>query len=868
MWGRRYEEDLQEEFRAHLEIEIAQLVERGLTREQAEIEARRRFGNDALIREVTRATRRFTRLERVWQDVRYAARVLRRSPGFTAATVLSLALGIGASTAVFSIADTVYLRPLPYAQAARLAWVGMRFPSLAIPWEFVLSPDYVVWRRDNRSFQQLAATQANGSNIMLRGGTEPIEVHVGRVSSNFLATFATAPALGRDFLPQEELPGGPKAVLLTDRFWRDEYHTRRDAVGSAITLDGQPYTVAGVLPPSFVFPMDVKLDLLTTLPVSPAAAHHDRSMSTWAVFGRLKPGVTLAQARAEVDTLFAASKADAPNMFRSDSRAVTISLQQHRTGDSRVLLLVLIGAVACLLLIACANVANLLLARWSARSRELAVRAAIGATRGRLVRQLFAETALLTAAGWLAGMALVAGALRAFVHFAAGELPRLQEVSVDLRVFAIALAVSALTALVFSGLPVLRAGRIDIQAVLQQAGRRGVAGGHRLLRRGLVAAEVALSIVLLSGAALMLQTLWHLQNDRLGFRPEHSVAVSVPLRTLRLPPAAQETLAGDLLTYLRRTPGTQAAAIAQCTPLTGGPTLGTFSRSDRPLPEPFHRGDNITICGAGPDYFQAAGMRLTLGRAFTPDDFHHPGTVALINEAAAKAYFPGESPLGKQIGGQLGAWKTVVGVVADSKNHGLNQPPIPEMFVDDIAPRSGVADLQFLVRTMADPRALAADLHAELRAHRPGMFAKVQSMDEAIREMSASPRFNSLMLSGFAAVAFLMAVVGVYGVLAFLVTERTQEIGIRMALGASPSSVVAWVVREGTLLAAAGSVAGVGGALLLTRYLRSLLYGVGERDPATFVMVVAALGLAAVAASLQPARRAATVDPLVALRQE
>jgi putative ABC transport system permease protein len=866
MWRRRYEEDLQEEFRAHLEIEIAQLMERGSTREQAEREARRRFGNQALSGEVTRATRRFTRLERLWQDLRYAARVLRRSPGFTAATVLSLALGIGASTAVFSIADTVYLRPLPYAHPERLTWVGMNFPSLMLPWECLLSPDYVAWRRDNQVFQQLAATQANGTNIMVRGGREPMEVHVARVSYNFLSTFAIAPALGRDFLPEEELPDGPKAALLTHRFWRDEYRARRDIIGSVMTLDGQGYTVAGVLPASFVFPMDVKLDLLTTLPVPPSASHHDRLMGTWAVYGRLKPGVTLARAKADVERLFAASKADAPQVFRADTNAVAKPLQEHRVGDARLLVRILIGAVACLLLIACANVANLLLARWSARARELAVRAAIGASRGRLVRQLFTETALLTALGCLLGMVFVAAALRGFVHYAAGELPRLQEVAVDSRVLAIALAVSALTALVFSGLPVLRAGRIDIQSVLQQAGRRGVAGGHRLVRRGLVAAEIALSIVLLSGAALMLQTLWHMRNDHLGFQPEHSVAVSIPLRTLKLSPAAREALTRDLLIYLQRTPGAQAAAIAQCTPLTGGPTLGTFSRSDRPMPEPFHRGDNITICGAGPGYFQAAGMRLTQGRAFTSDDFHHPGTVALINQAAAKAYFPGESPLGRQIGGQLGVWKTVVGVVADSKNHGLNQPAIPEMFVNDIAPRSSASDLQFLARTLADPRALAADLHAELRAHHPGLFAKVQSMDEAIREMTASPRFNSLLLSSFAAVAFLMAVVGVYGVLAFLVTERTQEIGIRMALGASQPGVVAWVVREGILLAAAGSVAGVGGALLLTRYLRTLLYGIGERDPATFAVVVAGLGLAAAAASLLPARRAAAVDPMVALR--
>ncbi len=871
MWRRFFhrhatDADLEEELEAHLEIETKQLIERGLSRELAEIEARRLFGNRTRVMEASREVRGHSHFARFWQDIRYAVRVLRRGPAFTVAAVLSLALGIGATTAVFSIADTVFLRPLPYTDAAQLAWVAIRFPSIGA--EFVPSPDYVTWRRDNQVFQGLAATRASFDSIMLLGGSDPVEVAAGFVSANFLDVFAVTPAFGRTFRTEEELPNGPKAVLLTNQFWRDHFLGRRDVLGSAIPLDGQPYTIVGILPKSFVYPVDVKIDLLTTLPVSPTASHRDRSMSTWAVFGRLKDGVTLAQAQANLDTIFAASKADAPQMFRADNSVVLQPLREHRAGNVRTLLFILMGAVGCLLAIACANVANLLLARWSARARELAVRAAIGAGRGRLARQLFTEIALLIAAGTVVAMIFVAAALRGFVHFAAGELPRLSEVTTDVRVFGIAMLVSLATALIFGGLPALRAGRIDIQSVLQQAGRGGAPGGYRIMRRALVVVEVALSVILLSGAALLFETLWHMQNDHLGFRPEHVLTVSIPLRGSSFDGAAREALASDVLTYLRRIPGTEAAALAQCTPLSGGDRWITFSRSDRPLPEAFHRGDGIGVCGVGPDYLKAAGTRLARGRFLIDDDFHHPDTVAVINEAAARAYFPGESPLGKQIlGGRAGPWKTVVGVVTDTKNQGLNQPPRPEAFINDTGPASTV-DLLFLVRTLAGEGALARTLREELRGQHPGLFTKIETLDEAIGQLTASPRFNTVLLSTFAAVAFLMAIVGVYGVLAFSVTQRSAEIGIRMALGATPGAVLALVMKEGAVVVTVGALAGVAGALVLTRYLATLLYGVTATDPRTYLAVIIGLALAASAASFLPARRAAALDPVVALRHD
>ncbi len=458
-------------------------------------------------------------------------------------------------------------------------------------------------------------------------------------------------------------------------------------------------------------------------------------------------------------------------------------------------------------------------------------------------------------------MLFVAVALRAFVHFGAGSLPRLSEVTTDFRVFGIALAISFGTALIFGGLPALRAGRIDPQSLL----RRGVAtAGHRFLRRTLVTAEVALSVILLSGAALLFQTLWHLQSDHLGFQPEHLLTVSIPLRGPDREPSARAGLISSTLAQLRRIPGIEAAALTECSPMSGGSMFITFSRSDRPLPEPFHRGDSVSVCGVGPDYFQAAGSRTVQGRFFTDDDFHHLDTVAVINEAAARAYFPDESPIGKQIlGGRAAAFRTVVGVIADTKNQGLNRHAAPQAFIDDPA-LGGAGDLQFLVRGAA-PEGVVARV---LRAAHPHLFTKVTTLDRAIGQVTATPRFNTVLLSTFAGIAFLMAIVGVYGVLAFSVTQRRAEIGIRMALGASPGAVLGLVMREGALLVGAGTLAGIGGALFLTRSLATLLYGVKPTDPATYAAVAAVLACAALSASFLPARRAAVVDPAVTLRHD
>ncbi len=860
----RLARDLEEELDAHLALETRLLMERGVAADEAGSRARRAFGNRTRTAEVLYESWGREWLDRLQQDLRYALRSLRQKPGFALAAICSLAVGIGATTAVFAIADTIFLRPLPYPHADRLLWVALHFPGNR---EFLASPDYVAWRRDNHVFSSLGAAQAGGGESMLLNGERAQEVHGIRVSANFLPTLGIAPMLGRNFSQAEELPNGPRAVLLSARLWRTRFEGSRAVVGRSILLDGQSYTVAGVLPDRFQFPMDVRADLLAPLPVSPTASHHDRTMMTWAVYGRLKPGVTIASARADLERLFAASKRDMPLMFRADTHLVLETLQQHRVGDARQLLYVLVAAVTCLLFITCANVSNLLLARWLARSGEFAVRVALGAGRLRLGRQLVTEAVVLTGCGAVLGTGLLILLLRMFSHYAANELPRLADVHVDGRVFSIALLVSACTMLLFAGLPVLRAGSgAALQPALQQFARPGLAGGHQLAKRVLVLVEVALSVLLLCGASLLVETLWHLRNDHLGFAPEHATMISIPIKGTILEEGNRRGTIDTLIAFLHKIPGTEAAAETECSPLARGPLGSTFSRSDRPLPESFHRGDGISLCGVGPEYPAAAGTHLMEGRFFTRADAAHANASVVLNQAAAQRFFPGEDALGKQVlRTPDGRWRTVIGVVSNSKNAGLNAPAAAQGFLNTEA-WPDTPDLQILVRTLADRRSFDTAVSQRLRHLDPGLIAHFETLNEQLSEATAGPRFNSMLVGIFAVLAFVMTVVGVYGVLAFAVTQRTQEIGIRLALGAARMRILGMILREGGMLIGLGLAGGFAAFWYLSRYLRSFLYGVKPGDLRTYAGVVLLVAAVAGIAMLIPARRAASVDPLRALR--
>lgn len=857
--------EIEEEFEAHLALESKILEERGLSREEAHFRARRSFGNRSLLAEETREAWIWLWLDRLSQDLRYAIRTLLHNRAFTLAAVLSIALGIGAGTAVYSIADTVFLRPLPYRNPEQLMWVAIHFEKMRM--EFLGSPEYVAWRRDNNVFQSLAATQRSPGDTMLLNGENATEVHYARVSANFLRTLGIGPAIGRDFKESEELPNGPKAVLLTDHLWQEHFHRNAGVLGTSMRMDGQPYTVIGILPRYFQFPMDIKLDVLTTLPISPNATWQDRSVSTWAAYGRLKPGVSMPQARAALAVLVERSKAGVPRPFRSGMQLVLEPLQQHRVGNARVLLSVLIGAVTCLLLIACANVSNLLLARWSARSGEFAVRAAIGAGRMRLARQLLTEAVLLTLGGCTLGMLLAFGVLRGFVQYGGNELPRMNEVTADGRVFLIGVLVSLFITLLFGGLPSLQAGRLDIQRVLQRSERVGLAAGSRLLKRVLVAGEMALCLILLCGSALLLETLWHLRNDRLGFEPEHVLSISIPLKGTKLETGNRDALVSELLDFTRHIPGVEDAAQSECTPLTAGFETQTFSRSDRPLPEAFHVGDSIHVCGTGAEYAAAAGLRVLRGRFFSEGDFAHPNTLVVINETAARTFFPGENAIGKQVMGAAGQWRTVIGIVSDFKNMGLDAPAAPQAFYNGVT-YPEATELEFVVRSIGDQHALGAAISSKLRSMDSGLMAEFEPASKTIAEMSGGARFNAVLVGSFAAIAFLMAVIGVYGVLAFRVSQRAQEIGIRMALGGGRERIFRLVVREGIGPVFAGIAAGMAIVLGLASYLNAVLYGVSATDPITFFLAALALALTAVVAISIPARRACRIDPMIALRHQ
>jgi len=800
------------------------------------------------------------------QDLKFAAQSLLRNRGLGLAALLPLALGIGASTAVFSVADTVFFRPLPYGDPARLVWVAIQFPAFKA--EFVPSPDYVTWRRGNHTFEELAAMQLNCCSAMILNGADPIEVFTASVSSNFLSCLGATAMLGSTFSKEAELPDGPPTVLLTNRFWQTHFASRRDVPGHTIALNGHPYSIAGVLPESFVFPVDAKVDMLTTLSVSPAASHRDRTMSSWAVLGRLKQGITLAQAGSDVAVLFAASKADLPQAFPTDASLVVEPLQQHRMGSARLLLLVLSGAASCLLLIACTSVAGLLLGRWAGRSREIAIRAALGASRGRIVRQLLAEATVLGVSGCVMGLVLTNVTLRGFGHYAGRQLPRLSEIGMDGRVFGIALIVSAITIVIFAVVPALRVARTEVQSVLQRAGGFGLAGGQPAFRRALVGSEVAFSFVLLSAALLLIETLWQLQYGHLGFQPEHLIAITIPLQRPAISNDNRNVAVDRILSRIRSVPGTVAAAVGECTPVSLGPIVGAFSRSDRPLPEPLHRGVRVAQCGIGPDYFRSTGGLVKRGRPFIDADFDRPGTAAIINEAAASAYFPGEDPLGKQIlGDSQGQWKTVIGVVADSKNQGLNMPAMPQVFLDQIALYSG-SNFQFLVRTVGEEAHVTAAIRAQLQNDYPGTFAKFELLDDRIQEMTTGPRFDSMLVTGFATISFLLTMIGVYSVLANSVQQRTREIGIRIALGASPWGVLQPIVREGVLLIGTGCAIGFLGARLLLPLLKDLLYDISPTSPRTYAAAGLGLVISGTLAMYAPARRAIAIEPLVALRHE
>ncbi len=799
-----------------------------------------------------------------WQDLRYAGRLLRRQPGFAAVAILTLALGIGATTAVFTVVNGVLLRPLPYGQPDRLVLLLYGRPGRLSPW---FSPrNFEDVTRESQAFKASAALAP--TTVNLTGGGEPERIDGARVSWNYFDVLQVTMGRGRGFV-EGDGQGDGNVVVISDGLWRRRFGGRPDAVGTILRLDGRPCTIVGVAPPFVKFPGGAQFWqplIFTSTDLSPNA----RGAQWVNVLARLAPDISLQGADAAVHTVAQRLSAEYPKFNLGRIASVT-PLQERMVRNIRMTLYVLLGAVGFVLLIACVNVANLLLARAQARGREVAVRAALGAGRTRLVRQFLSESLLLGTLGAVGGLIVAYLCLRALAALGPAEVPRLTEVAIDIRVIVFTTALAVTTSVVFGLAPAIAStGGVVARLV---AGGRIVGGGSRL-RKVLVVSETALAVILLVGAGLLLRSYDELQRVNPGFDPEHVVTFNLSLPAAKYPTGDAITgLVTSLVDRLRSEPDVVDAAA-----VFGLPFADDFSASTsftRPGDDDVADSPSAGMRLVTPDYFKTMAIPIKAGRGFDAHDDANGPEVVLINETAAARYWPGENPIGRtiHIGVMLtrdkvrSGQKTIVGIVGDVKYASLDSATPPEVYLPYA--QHPVDTLTVVARSRGEPLAVAPALGRDLAAlDRELPAANVQPMTTIIGSSVAERRFTMLLLAAFAGAAVVLAAVGIYGVLAYLVGLRTQEIGVRLAIGASPGRVVGLFLREGLALSALGLGAGLVGAFAATRTLASLLYGVTATDPATFALVGAVLGGVSAAASYLPARRAARVDPMAALRTD
>ena len=815
------------------------------------------------------------------QDLRYAFRGLWQRPGFTLVAVLTLALGIGANSAIFSVVNGVLLRALPYEQSDRLAMIwGHRNQE---PLAEISVPEYWDLRERTRAFTGVAAF-ADG-NVNLTGSGRPERIRAGYLTGNTIPLLGVAPAVGRGFTAEEDLPGGPAVVLLSDGLWRRRFGADPAVVGRVLTLDDTPTTVIGVMPPEFQLPTHyagAPRELWAPMQLDPAINRAERGWHFLEVIGRLRDGITLESASAETSSLMRGMLASYPTEYTPEFDGSATAVSQAVVGDVRPALLVLLGAVALLLLIACANVAGLLLARSEARQREIALRTALGAGRPRLVRQLLTESLLLAAAGGLVGLLLAVWGVRGLVLVAPPSVPRLEAVGIDLRVLGYTLGVTLVTGVLFGLAPALHAVRGNLTDALTDGGRAGTTGRVRQrVRQALVAGQVAVALVLVTGAGLLVQSFLRLRQVNPGFVPEGLLTARVELSPVRYQANdAKRRFYEGLLERLRSVPGVRSAAIARALPMTGKLEIGDWSfvlegqAASPPLPTDWHPADWQVV---SPGYFATMGIPVRQGRDFAASDrLGAPGAI-IINRTLARQVWPEGDALGRRVllggGGADSVWRTVVGIVGDVRHRGLAASPRPEMFLPYGQFPAGTGtvppSMHVVLRAAGDPAALATALGAAVAGLDPDVpLSGVQTMETAMGSWAAERRLIMLLVSGFAVVALVLGSVGIYGVMAHLVTQREREIGVRMALGALPGQILRLVVSQSAWLVGAGIAAGTVGALAATRVLGSLLFQVRPTDPLTFLATALVLIAAAAGATLVPALRAIRTDPAHALRSE
>lgn len=800
-------------------------------------------------------------------DVRYALRMLAKSPAFTFIAVLTLALAIGANTAIFSVVNAVLLRPLPYPHSEQLVQVFGTQPTLP---EAPTSPaNFLEWRTENQVFTPIATYVGQGFNLT---GTDTPERVVGaRVSSDMFQLLGVQPALGRDFTAEEDRDGGNRVVILSYEFWQRRFAGDPNAIRQTIKLSDQTYTIIGVMPRGFAFP-NPRAQIWTPIAFN-AAERATRDTNFIDVVARMKPGVSLEQAQANM-TAIAQSQTQRYAETNVGIGVKVASLQEHMVGDVRPMLIVLLGAVAFVLLIACANVANLLLARATARSREMAIRGALGASRSRVVRLLLTESVLLAIVGGALGLLLAIWSLDLLVSLKPANLPRLAEINVNRTVFLFTAAVSVLTGILFGLAPAWQVSKTDLNEGLKESGRGSDAPRRHRMRALLVISEVALSFVLLIGAGLMIRSFSRLLAVDPGFKTDHVLTAFISLPVAKYPKREEQVTFFDrLLERLRNVPGVSAAGVVTDIPLYGGSSTG-FDVDGRPAALPGQRAmtDYRMI---SPDYFAAMGMRIMKGRAFSPRDTQDAPGVVIINETLAARYFAGEDPIGQRLNlsGSPKDLREIVGVVADVRNYGVDAEVKPEVYVPMLQSAPGylasmTSALTIVVRSTIDPTALTATLRQQVQAlDKDQPVSAIKTMDLYLAESMAQRRFNMLLLAVFAGLALVLAAVGIYGVIAYTVTQRTHEMGIRIALGARGGDILRLVFSNAMVTTVTGIVIGLGAAFGLTRLLQSLLYQVTATDPFVFVTIPLLLLAVATVATYFPARRAMKVDPITALRE-
>jgi predicted permease len=818
---------------------------------------------------------------RVAQDIRYGLRQVMRSPGFAIVAVITLALGIGANTAIFSVVNGVLLRPLPYARPDQLAMI---YGHWELKKQAELSePEYWDMREQARSFSGIAAFADGSAN--LAGTGAPERLLTGYMTADALPLLGVAPVLGRTFSPDEDLPGRPAVLLLSDGLWRSRFGGDGRIVGRQVMLDGEPATVIGVMPPDFQLPRHyrgVSMQAWMPLGLDPGASRSERGWHYLNVVARLKDGVTLDAGDREVTALMSRMKATYPGQYAREFSGSAGSVVELVTGSVRPAVLVLLGAVAMLLLIACANVAALLLARSEARGREMAIRTALGANRGRLVRQLLTESIVLAIAGGGLGLILAAWGVHALVLVAPPSVPRLDAISIDGSVLAFTLAISLLTGMLFGVAPALHALKANVTEGLADGGRSGTAGRARhRFRRGLVVGQIALGLVLVTGSGLLVRSFLRLKGVDPGFDPEHLLTARVDLTSAGYPENRQIWAFYDNLMHrVSALPGVKSAAAARALPMTGRLEIGDWSfvmegRYSVPIkPEDRRHADWQAVT---PNYFRTMRIPVRLGRAFEDrDDRRAPGAI-IVNETLAREVWPNGDAIGQRVllgGGSVDStWRTVVGVVGDVRHRGLDAPTRPEMYMPEAQWPGGTGtalrSLYLVIRATGNPALLGNPLRATLGSIDPDVpLAEVQTMNDALGSWSAERRLTMLIVTLFAALALTLGAVGVYGVMAHFVAERTREIGIRIALGALPREILRLLAQQGTAIAAAGIVLGLLGSFAATRLLSGMLYEVQPNDPPTFAGTAITIAVVAAVATLIPAIRATRVDPAEALRSE